>query len=280
MPHQLLITLLLSASCLALDLSQIDDFQDGTTENWIIGNRSSPLVPFNVPNAGPNGTGDNALQYASNGGNSTASRMVFFNRQNQWVGNYFTAGIDAIQLDIKNLGPTALNLRWAISSGVGGENGPWVASTHAVAIPADNTWRTVVLPVRPSDLTSVFSNGDPATILANARATRLLSSASPDFIGDEMIATIQVDNIQPIALPDPPLIEIEQTSSSSVDLFWQGLSGLTYQIETSSTLEEDDWTESGSPIAGNDQEIRQTFSTASSPLFFRVSIPIGTSGSP
>ena len=44
--------------------NQVDDFEDGTTQNWVIGGAAGPeFQPMNVATDGPGGVDDNYLSY-------------------------------------------------------------------------------------------------------------------------------------------------------------------------------------------------------------------------
>ena len=121
-------TFLLLAACLlqpavgsAVTLGQIDDFQDGTFQNWGIGNIfGNPVPPVNVPDGGPAGAGDHYLLLTADGGAGVrpdpGSRLAVIN-QTQWTGNYLAAGVNAITMSVNNLGATDLSLRLYVADG-------------------------------------------------------------------------------------------------------------------------------------------------------------------
>src|SRR4029453_3320693 len=98
-------------------IGQVDNFEDGTTQNWVInllgmGSPPPSTLPTNVPTGGPAGAGDNYLRLTSTGIPETAgSRLVAVQYQHQWAGNYIAAGITAITMDVNNLGDTDHYLR-------------------------------------------------------------------------------------------------------------------------------------------------------------------------
>ena len=69
---------------------QVDDFQDGTTQNW-----SGAPNMLSVVGGGQGGAGDLYLQVTSVGGSGPGSRMAFKNDA-QWTGDYGAAGITAM----------------------------------------------------------------------------------------------------------------------------------------------------------------------------------------
>ena len=58
---------------LAVGLSSLNDFEDGTTQAWSEGFRS-PNPPTNVSSGGPSGVGDNYVRNVSTGGNGPGGR--------------------------------------------------------------------------------------------------------------------------------------------------------------------------------------------------------------
>ncbi len=170
---------------------QIDDFQDGTVQSWIIGGGPNPPTTF--PNLGPAGTGDFALEYTSLGGTSAGSRMVFFSSSAQWSGNFITEGIVEIQLDALAL-TNDLNLRL----GFQGPLGARMVSTNPVFLEAGTGWTSIALSLNVADFTMVQGppTSTPADVLAAVSTMRILSNATIDnWKGEEIVATLRVDNI-------------------------------------------------------------------------------------
>src|SRR5215211_7030752 len=81
-------------------LQQVNDFEGGTTQGWTNGPNAAD--PTNVTTGGPGGTADNFLRVSARGGAGAGSRLVSFNRASQWTGNYITAGVTGIEMDLKN----------------------------------------------------------------------------------------------------------------------------------------------------------------------------------
>lgn len=173
-------------------LNQVDDFQDGTTQEWRIGGAGNATNgPINVPNAGPAGSGDNCLQYTSLGGNGVASKMVFYSQNQQWSGDYTSEGVDQISMDV-NVQTNDLNLRIAMQ----GTNGTRICSTNAINITANGTWSNITFPITAGDFTVVSGGGNAASVLSSVFTVRILSSSSPTWdLPDVIAATIQVDNV-------------------------------------------------------------------------------------
>jgi hypothetical protein len=182
-----------TAPAVAVTLGHIDDFQDGTTQGWGSG-PLNPNPPVNVPDVGPSGPGDDSLQITSTGGAFSGSRFTAFNAT-QWTGDYTTAGVELIVLDVNNIGSVALNVRIALD-GAGGR----FVTTGSVPIPAGSGWNLIWLWIGPGDLTSAGGLDVNATLGAVSQL-RVISAANPTFQGDVVAAQGLVDNVT--AAPEP-----------------------------------------------------------------------------
>ncbi|MEM5564428.1 T9SS type A sorting domain-containing protein [Psychroserpens sp. AS72] len=190
----LLLTSLVALS--QVSANQIDDFEDGTTQDWIIGSPSSAVSPpANVTTDGPDGVDDNYLTYTSTPPESggAGSKMVIFNAGAQWSSNYISEGIVAIKFDVRVL-TNDLNLRIAFQ----GPNGKRICTTNAVNVIAGSGWQPVTIPISASDFTSVGGSGavSISDALAAVNTMRILSSNSPTWANpDVVVSTINLDNI-------------------------------------------------------------------------------------
>src|SRR5438046_3081854 len=92
-------------------LDQLDNFQDGTTQEWGHG-IASQLKPTNVAMGGPAGAGDRFLQAVSTGNAGADGRAVILNQGPRWTGS-FPASIAAVEMDLRNFGATSLQMRLA-----------------------------------------------------------------------------------------------------------------------------------------------------------------------
>ena len=124
----------LSHGIAQVNLGQIDDFENGTTQNWTDGGSTVP--PVNVSSGGPSGVNDNFLSDPSLGGGGEGSKMVMFNEQ-QWAGNYTSEGILSIKF-FARAQTNNLNLRIAFD-GAGGR----ICTINAVVIPRRRHLATV-----------------------------------------------------------------------------------------------------------------------------------------
>src|SRR5438132_13125182 len=98
---------ILPSIALGITLGQVDNFEDGTTQGW--GDPAGNSI--NIATGGPTGVNDNFLQVSS-GTFGGASKLITFN-QSQWVGNYLSAGVSSISMDLKNLGSSTIPIRIA-----------------------------------------------------------------------------------------------------------------------------------------------------------------------
>jgi hypothetical protein len=188
----------------AVILGQVDDFEDGTLENWIV-NLLSPFggppppeaLPVNVATGGPMGANDNFLRLTSLGGVGPGSRLTAINFMEQWAGDYITAGVGRITMDVNNLGPTDLFLRLLLTNAtIGGPPTDVAFSTTAVFVPAGPGWTSVEFPLAPSDLTAAL--GTTTDALMTATELRIFHSTAATFSpgGNEaIVGSLGVDNI-------------------------------------------------------------------------------------
>lgn len=202
---------ILVAACLLLPpstaladpvLGQVDTFEDGTTQNWVVnllGMGSHPAPPTNVPTGGPAGVDDNYLRLTSVGGGGSGSRLAVLNLA-QWTGNYLASGVNAITMDVNNMGATDLSLRLLFENPMGGPPTD-AAITALVFLPSGSGWRSVTFLVGPNDLTAL--SGSVTTVLANTTALRIYHSPAAAFPGPPVEAQLDVDNIRAAAVPEP-----------------------------------------------------------------------------
>jgi len=186
----------LSASAArAITLGQVDDFQDGTTQNWT----GSPTA--NAEDAGPGGAGDNALFVNSD------LRVVTFNSNlTQWRGDFTAAGITHISMDVRHQNASDLELRIGIANGIFFQNGlgDTYVSSLSITVPNDNAWHSIVLPILASDFDPNFANNtvppDAAVALTNVTHFRILHNpSSGDFRGALGSDDFYLDNIRAIS---------------------------------------------------------------------------------
>jgi hypothetical protein len=181
---------------------QIDDFEDGTTQGWVVGllGGSHPAPPTNIPDGGPLGAGDNYLQLTAVGGAGAGSRMTVIN-VSQWNGDYIGAHVNAISMDLRNLGPSDLHLRLFVADPMAGPPLDGAVSTLSVNLPFGGAWTSVLFPLDPGELTAVY--GDVTLALKNARELRIINSSTATFPGEPVVALLGVDNIKALSFSVP-----------------------------------------------------------------------------
>ena len=190
---------LLTAAAYAVTPNQVDNFQDGTAQNWTSGSLN-PIQPIVLPN-GFGGASDNFLRVVSNGSATVGGKLVFFNVV-QWSGNYNTANIVNISMRVRNSGTSPLQLRLAFY-GPGG----WFISINPINLPADGVWKVISFPILPADLTGT---GDANVTLSSVTVLRILHNSTANFTGEPVIGQLDVDDITAVAVtevdgenPDP-----------------------------------------------------------------------------
>ncbi len=182
------------APAAAVTLGQMDDFQDGTLQGWGSGG-PNPNPPVAVPDQGPDGAGDWALVATANGTGGPGSRLVIFNRE-QWTGDYLAAGVEAVDLDLRNLGATDLTIRLVLR-GAGGA----FATVQAAASTAGTGYQRVALSLLPGDLEFVGGgSGDVLATLAAVTELRLQHSVLPAPVGDVVNGQLAVDNVTALGI--------------------------------------------------------------------------------
>jgi hypothetical protein len=179
----------LTAAAYAITPNQVDNFQDGTTQNWTSGNLN-PNQPVVLP-GGFGGASDKFLRVVSNGGNTAGGKLVFFNTI-QWLGNYNSAKIVNISMRIRNSGTSPLQLRLAFNGSAG-----WFVSTNPVNLPADGVWKLISFPILPSDLTGT---GDANVTLSGVTEFRILHNSTANFKGEPIVGQLDVDDITAVAV--------------------------------------------------------------------------------
>lgn len=184
----------------AISFSQVDDFQDGTTQGWVVGG-ASPTPPSNQMDAGPSGAGDHALEIRTTGDASGAgSNLVAFN-PSQWTGDYLAAGVSSISVDLSSPNNVPLNVRLALR----GAGGDFVTPDRVVPA-GTGLWNNYTYSLAPADLIAV-GGSDALQTLGGVSELRILHNPTPSIRGatvggaSPFAASLLVDNIT--ALPEP-----------------------------------------------------------------------------
>ncbi|MEE2663000.1 MAG: hypothetical protein VX681_02680, partial [Myxococcota bacterium] len=205
-----------------ITVGQFDDFEDGTTQGWVVGTGFgvTPLVPpASVPDAGPTGLGDDALRLTGIGGFGPGGKLVVDNHDAAWTGDYTAAGVGAILLDVNNLVAAPLTIRLALQPppGVVG-GGTWI--TPGIVVPAVDPelsgWTTLEFAIQAGDLIMPIDAvaTDAAATLAGVGGLRILHAAGDTFRGDVIAGQLDIDNIE--AVPEPSVALVSATSLATL----------------------------------------------------------------
>jgi len=203
-----LAALLAAEGAAAATLGVLSDFETGQ-QGWFSGpqNLNPPVV---AADGGPQGAGDAFLRVTANGGVGMGGRLVFFNRMGAWTGSYTSAGIAAIEMDLKNLTEAVLSIRIEIQ----GPSMNRIVSTAAAQLAALQDWTHFRIPIDAAG----FAGANVAAALANAVEIRILHNpqATPSISAPFIAAQLGIDNVRTAPVPEP----------STIALVAAGLAGL------------------------------------------------------
>lgn len=175
----------------AIVLGTMDNFQDGTIMNWIGG-----AINENLP-GGAGGASDLFLQVRSISGTSSGSRVATHNAEDRWIGNYITAGVSGVRVDMQNRGTTTLRMRMVLF-GLGNR---WT-STNFVTLNPGSGWQTLTFGTGQADLTRVLGSATYFDTISNVNQIMFRHDAStPSAGGEAILGTVGLDNIT--AVPGP-----------------------------------------------------------------------------
>ncbi|HEY0972315.1 MAG TPA: PEP-CTERM sorting domain-containing protein [Gemmatimonadales bacterium] len=184
---------------------QTDDFEDGTTQGWIVGaafDPPNPAPPTNVATGGPGGDGDSFLRLTALGGDGPGSRLSVLNLNAQWSGDWLAAGITHVQMHAINMGSTDLFLRIMIADPIPGPPTNVAFSATPIFVPAGSDWMRISFPLfGPGGLVAVEGSLDAA--LSGATELRLFHSEEFTFPPPAVEAVLGVDNITAAVVPEP-----------------------------------------------------------------------------
>ncbi len=202
-------------------VGHIDNFNDGTRQGWQVG-PTGFVFPVSQPDLGPNGAGDYALWMATDDAGGEVDNLVVFNTSSNWSGDWTSADVSRIQLDVKDPGSNSFTL--AIRLGIAGPNPPSQGGggntfvTEAMEVPKDGQWHRLTFDVTPSSFDSTGGNNIEAA-LSSVRHFRIIhnplqsfSGASPPGGGEFFL-----DNIQALSGIEPPLTTGDYNENGFVD---------------------------------------------------------------
>ena len=190
-----------TATAAPITLSQIDTFQDLTTDGWFAGGGPlgafPPVPPHVVATGGPTGANDAYLSLTSGGGAGPGSRLVAMNLS-QWAGDY--SGIATIEMDLVNLGAADLTIRLLFEDPIPGPPANIAVTTMGAFLPVGSGWTHVAFSLSASDLTALLGSADP--LISNTTLLRIIHSTDADE-ADPIAAVLGVDNISAGPVPRP-----------------------------------------------------------------------------
>ena len=194
--------LLFAGSTKAIILGQIDDFEDGTLQNWANGGEVGAPPVLNIDTGGPAGVGDNFMEVAAVG-SGPGQFLTVFNRS-QWLGNYLATGVTAIEMDLRNLGKVDLTIRLGFKDAAEPGASGYVSQGFTLAPGGD--WQHVIFLINPATMTAVGSPEAFNTFFADGiQETRIINEMGTDSLnGDAVTGQLGVDNIH--AVPEPSAI--------------------------------------------------------------------------
>lgn len=186
-----------SSACGQVALGQTNNFQDGTSQNWV--NGGPAIDPQIIPDGGPAGSGDAWMRIQSDGSGSGGKLSIFNNLD--WWGDYVGPGITRIEMDLRNLDPQGRTLNIRLGFRASSNQGSPGYCTAAVDVPANGQWVHAVFTLSPQTMTAIGGPQAWATHMANIGELRLFHSSSPSLTGVNITTALGVDNIR--ALPTP-----------------------------------------------------------------------------
>jgi hypothetical protein len=197
-----------SSAASALLVGQVDTFEGLTTEDWFAGGLGfgaiPPIPPAAIPDGGPTGSGDAYLQITAVGGQGPGSKLVAINAT-QWAGDYLTAGVFGIGMDLKNFGQTDLTIRLLLEDPMGGPPVDEAVTTFGLHLPAGSGWMSAFFPLTAADLTVL--SGDASALLGNVTLLRIIHAPTA---GDAAVVAgiLGVDNIRATSVPEPATLAL------------------------------------------------------------------------
>lgn len=172
----------------------LSDFQDGTAQGWREGS-SSFNPPTNQPSGGPLGAGDRYLRNISSGSGAGGKNVTF--NTTTWTGDYLSAGINRLQLDVKNFGSASVPLR----AGLRRTNSERYITEAAVVIPGDGQWHSIAIDITENKMVPYGGVATYEEVMSDVRDLRIMIAENATWQGTPINTTMGYDNI--LALPEP-----------------------------------------------------------------------------
>jgi hypothetical protein len=171
----------------AIELGQIDTFENGTTMFWQGAGQGPPI---NIPTDGPRGEDDNHLRVRS--GVGIGPHLATYNPVH-WSGDWTAAGVKAVEVHVRNESAVTLHLRGVWFS----QTGARFTSTKELVIPPDGRWYKVGFPCRAGDLTRVLGGQSYAEAMTMVERFMLRHDPDPPSSGGtDVTGQLGVDNVE------------------------------------------------------------------------------------
>ena len=164
--------------------NQIDNFQNGTVQNWATG-ALNPNPPT-ILTGGFGGAADKFLRVTSNGGLTAGGKLVFFN-DIQWTGDYVGANITSISMRVRNSGASPLLLRVAFNGPAG-----FFCTADPIHLNSGGTWQIITFPIQTTNLTGT---GAASSTMAGVTEMRILHNSVADYHGEPVAGQLDIDDI-------------------------------------------------------------------------------------
>jgi hypothetical protein len=162
-----------------------------------------------MSSGGPAGVDDNFLRLTALGSSGAGSRLTAHNIGSQWAGNYLSAGVQSISMDVRNPGLSDLSLRLSFEDALAGPPNSIAYSASAIVVPAGSDWTSITFPIGALSLTAQFGTVD--STLMDVQVLRLYHSDAPNFPNpvnpiSPVAAFLDVDNIRAAGPPNFPAV--------------------------------------------------------------------------
>lgn len=168
-----------------------DNFSDGQLHGW--GSPNAAIIGSN----GAGGPSDPYLTVTSDGAGQAGKLAV--HNTSTWVGNWQAAGVNRVELQIRNPNSVQLEIRIVLFDGL--TTARWT-STNAVIIPPNSGWTAATFGVLQSDLTQVRGTSSYTSVIQNVNRFMVRHDVgTPTDGGTNIIGEMGLDNIR--AVPEP-----------------------------------------------------------------------------
>lgn len=196
----------LTPSAMAIMAGQRDSFSSADTAGWSGGSMTGV-----IGDGGPLGAGDAFFRVVADGAGPNG-KMTTYNRTERWLGNYTGAGVGRIEMDLRNFSTQPLTIRLGIKMFTGQSVPGYVTSNaRAFVLPADGQWHHAGFNITEADMVGVNGPFLPLSDLlvggVNAfQELRILHSVNPTLQGDNLSASMGIDNIAAVPAPTAGLL--------------------------------------------------------------------------